>query len=117
MGNGENSRRGRNRTPIPYHLSLITLFLLGGCSGPLLQAHQTFYGDQADLFRANYSTFDHAFTDAGLAEVHRRAQRQCSVRNHVAIKTSSRCSLTLCTTNFQCMEPDEAASYQGGGKP
>ena len=90
---------------------------MGGCSGSLFQSHQTFYTDQADLFRANYSTFDHAFTDAGLAEAHRQAQRQCSERKRVADKTSNACSLTLCTTSFQCMEPAEAAEFRPDGKP
>ena len=112
-----NLRQGRKKTPITNHLSLITLLLLSGCSGSPFQSHQTFYSEQGDLFRANYSTFEHAFTDAGLEDARRRAQSQCAQRKHVAVKTSSRCTLQLCTTSFQCMEPDEAATYQGGGKP
>jgi hypothetical protein len=93
-----------------YTVSLVTLFLLAGCGG----AYQTFYGDQAGLFRANYTTFEHPFTDAGAEDARRRAQSQCAPKQ-VAVKTSSRCTLQLCTTSFQCMEPDDAARYQAGG--
>lgn len=101
--------------PITHHLSLITLFLLGGCGSMPFQTEQTFYGTQSDLFRANYSTFEHPFTDAGAEDVRRRAQSQCAQRKLIAVKTSSRCSLSRCTTSFQCMETDEADNYQGGG--
>jgi len=94
---------------------LVTLFLLSGCGGMPFQTLQTFYTDPGDFFRANYSTFEHAFTDAGAEDAHRRAQSQCAQRRLVAVKTTSRCSLTRCTTNFQCMEPSEAANFQTDG--
>jgi hypothetical protein len=113
----DNPRRSRGRPLITGRWSLVTLFLLGGCSGIPFQSNQTYYTDPHDLFRANYSTFEHAFTDAAAEDARRRAQAQCAQRKHVAVKTSSRCSLNLCTTSFQCMEPSEAAGYQTGGKP
>ena len=101
-----------------YHVSLITLLLLGGCNAMPFQTHQTFYADPTDPYRANYSTFEHAFTDAGTEDVRRRAQSQCASRKQVAVKTASTCSLRRCTTSFQCMEPSEAANFQpDGGKP
>jgi hypothetical protein len=82
------------------------------------QSYQTFYEDPGGPFRTNYSTFEHAFTDAGAEDARRRAQAQCAYKKHVAVKTSSRCTLKLCTTSFQCMEPEDAARYQAdGGKP
>jgi hypothetical protein len=97
-------------------LLLVTLSLLNGCGGTPL-TYQSFYSDQAGLFRANYTTFEHAFTDAGAEDARRRAQSQCA-QKQVAVKTTSKCTLQLCTTSFQCMEPDDAAKYQpGGGKP
>jgi hypothetical protein len=59
----------------------------------------------------NYIRFEHAFTDAAAAEVRDRAIRICGDRKQVAIKTTNVCSLTKCTTNYQCISSPDAAKY------
>ena len=60
----------------------------------------------------NYFTYEHAFTDAAAETVRKNAERQCGQKKLVPVKTSGTCSLSRCTTHFQCMKPDEAAAYQ-----
>jgi hypothetical protein len=60
----------------------------------------------------NYLTFDHAFTDATAEAVRKRAEAHCAIRKQAAVKTSSTCSLTRCTTNYQCMDPAAAAAFR-----
>ena len=62
-------------------------------------------------FRSNYATFEHPFTDAGAADARRRADKQCAEKKQLAVRTSRRCSLEECGTNFQCMNVEEAAGY------
>ena len=98
--------------PSSFLLLPSALALLAGCG----QAYQTFYTDPGP-FDANYATFEHPFTDAGAADAWRRAEAQCAQRKQAAVKTSSACSLSRCTTSFQCMAPADAAGYsQDGGR-
>ncbi len=63
----------------------------------------------------NYITFEHPFTDAAADEVSKRAERICGQRKQFAMKTSSTCSLTKCTTHYQCANkprPAAAAAQQ-----
>jgi len=60
----------------------------------------------------NYLTLEHPFTDAGAESARALAARECKPRKQVAVRTDGACSLTLCTTHFQCMEPAEAKQYQ-----
>ena len=62
--------------------------------------------------QGNYLTLEHPFTDAGAESARVLAERECKARNQVAVRTSDACSLSQCTTNFQCMEPAEAKQYQ-----
>jgi len=71
-----------------------------GCANPLV------------VMQGNYLTYEHPFTDADAASVRALAERECKWRKQVAVRTSSTCSLTRCTTNFQCMAPEEAKQYQ-----
>ena len=81
--------------------SLFALLLAcAGCANPLV------------VMEGNYLTYEHPFTDAGAESVRALAERECKWRKQVAVRTSSACSLTQCTTNFQCMEPEEAKQYQ-----
>ena len=83
------------------------------CAGCSTQSWQTFYGERG-RFETNYLTFEHSFTDAGAADARKRAQTQCAYRKQAAVRTSGTCSLTRCTTNFQCMDAADAAKYQTG---
>jgi len=57
----------------------------------------------------NYITFEHPFTDAAADDVRKRAESLCGQRRQVAEKTTSACSLTKCTTHYQCTSKAGAA--------
>ena len=59
----------------------------------------------------NYLTFDRPFTDASAASVRKDAGKRCGERALAAIKTSDTCSLTRCTTNYECMTEAEKEKY------
>jgi len=69
-------------------------------------------GTRIVAIQGNYLTFEHPFTDAGVESARALAEKDCKIRNQVAVRTSGACSLTQCTTNFQCMPPAEAKQYQ-----
>ena len=58
---------------------------------------------------SSYMTFEHPFTEAGAANVRTRAERHCGETKRVALMTRRTCSMTLCTVDYQCMSPEEAA--------
>ncbi len=97
---------------MPIHALVTVFFLFGtGCT----QTLQTFSVEQG-AHETSYFTFEHPFTDAGADEARNRAERQCGYKKQTAIKTKSACSLSRCTTSFQCMLPAEAAKYPTGGE-
>ena len=69
-------------------------------------------GIQPLVMQGNYLTYEHPFTDAGAESARANAEWECKTRKQVAVRTGGACSLTLCTTHFQCMEPAEAKQYQ-----
>ena len=69
-------------------------------------------GIQPLVMQGNYLTYEHPFTDAGAESARANAELECKRRKQVAVRTTRACSLTQCTTNFQCMEPAEAKQYQ-----
>jgi len=89
---------------------LAALLLLAACG---LQTVQTFSSEQGGS-DANFVTFEYPFTDAGAEEARKRAERQCGQKKSVAVKLRSACSLSRCTTSYQCMAPADAPGYQTG---
>ncbi len=59
----------------------------------------------------NYLAFNHPFTDKAIAEVQAKAEDVCRQRKQLAIQTTKSCSLSKCTTNYQCVDPAGAAKY------
>lgn len=59
----------------------------------------------------NFLSFNHPFTDAAAADVRTRAEKICGLRKQVVTQTSRSCSLTQCTTNFQCIDAADAAKH------
>ncbi|WP_291991961.1 hypothetical protein [Candidatus Accumulibacter sp. ACC003] len=72
--------------------------LLSGCADNVLVG----YGNDT-----NYLTFDHQNSEKAIADVRSRAEGLCRQRKQVAIKTAGVCSLTKCTTDYQCVEQAE----------
>jgi hypothetical protein len=60
----------------------------------------------------NYFTLEHAFTDAAAARAFQEAAKTCAHKKLAAVKTGGACSLTRCTTHYQCMTREEAAANQ-----
>ena len=60
-------------------------------------------GPQPRIFEGNYLTYEHAFTDAADAAVRRNAEATCRQRSQIAVSASRACSLTQCTTSYQCV--------------
>ena len=68
--------------------------------------------NQLVVSEGNYMTLEHPFTDAGAESARGVAERACRGRKQEAVRTASACSLTQCTTHFQCMAAEDAKQYQ-----
>lgn len=88
------------KTTLP--ISLLATLLLAGCVNNQLLAYGT---DE------NYLNFTHPFTDRAIEEVLTQAEALCGQRKQVALQTSRVCSLTKCTTNYQCLDQADATRY------
>jgi hypothetical protein len=77
--------------------ALFLVTILAGCAGILPN-------DMIVVMQSNYITFEHPFTDVAAEDVRIRAGKICEQRKQSAIKTVSTCSLTKCTTNYQCID-------------
>lgn len=82
---------------------LLASLLLAGCA-----ERNLLVGYEKD---ENFLSFNHSFTDAAAADVRARAERLCGLRKQAVIQTSRTCSLTQCTTNYQCIDAVDAAKY------
>lgn len=85
----------------------LTALLLAGCGGDYLLDNQlvSYATDE------NYLNFNHPYTDKAVADVQARAERICGERKQMAIQTSKICSLTKCTTNYQCVDAKNVIKY------
>ena len=61
---------------------------------------------------SDYITYRYGFTDAAAAEVYKSAERLCGQRKEVPVRTSNACSLTDCTTSYQCVDKADAGLYR-----
>lgn len=85
--------------------SLVTLvLLLAGC------------GPQPFVQEGNYVTYDHPFTEASAQAVRKNAEGICRARDLAAFESSRACSLTQCTTSYQCMSDADAQRLIGEKK-
>jgi hypothetical protein len=65
-------------------------------------------GQQPWVGDGNYFTYDHPFTEAAAESARQNALGRCRQRDEIAIQTSRTCSLTRCTTSYQCISADDA---------
>jgi len=56
----------------------------------------------------NYLTFEYPFTDAAAEDARRKAVELCGARKLVAVRSENVCSLTKCTTSYQCIDKSDA---------
>lgn len=89
-------------------LSIALLALCAGCGTPAVLDNlpPTYFSE------GNRMTFEHAFTDSAAEAVRRRADAHCAHTRQVGVKTGGTCSLTRCTTHYQCMDQAAAATYR-----
>ncbi len=108
MKNGNKPESGQaisgKKTPVTHHWSLVTLALVLACAGcgtinPVIN-------------EGNYLAYDHAFTDAAAQAVLLNAGKTCADRKRDAVKTNSVCSLTQCTTHYQCVIKGGGTGYE-----
>ncbi len=81
--------------------AILLLALLTGCAGVMDSPHF--------IREGNYLTFQHEYTDAASAAAGQRAKKLCGEQKRAAVRTSGVCSLTRCTTHYQCMDEEDAA--------
>ena len=91
------------KTPVTNHRSLVTLALALACAGC-----GTIY---PVAIEGNYLTYDLPFTDAAAQAALQNAGKICGERKQDAVKTSNACSLTRCTTSYQCVSKDGSTGY------
>jgi hypothetical protein len=92
----QDTRQKARGRPVTGHWSLVTLLLVAGCS------------QQPWVAEGNYFTYDHPFTEAAAESARQNALGRCRQRDEIAIQTSRVCSLTQCTTSYQCISADDA---------
>ena len=59
----------------------------------------------------NFMSFEHPFSDEGNAAARARADRVCGQQKRLAVQTERACSMTRCTTHYQCVTPADAKAY------
>jgi len=91
-----------NPRPALPILGLAVLLLTGCAEKSLLVGYEP---------NENFLSFNHPYTDGAAADVRARAERLCGLRKQAVIQTSRTCSLTQCTTNYQCIDAADAAKY------
>jgi hypothetical protein len=70
-------------------------------------------GPQPYVMEGNYLTYHHPFSEASAAAVRKNAEGTCRQRDQTAVETSRACSLTQCTTSYQCMDEVDARRLAG----
>ena len=59
----------------------------------------------------NFVTFEHPFTDKAVAEVRAEAKKRCAATRKLAVQTQRTCTLTKCSTVFQCADESSVREY------
>ena len=91
--------------------------ILHSVAAVLVAAALAACGQQPWVVGENYMTYDHPFTEAAAESARKNAEGRCRQRGEVAVQTSRACSLTECTTSYQCMsEADARIQNQPGTK-
>jgi hypothetical protein len=94
-------------SPITWGRRAVLAAALLGCAG---------CGPTPWVAEGNYLTYDHPFSDASAAAVRKNAEGRCRQRDQAAVETSRACSLTQCTTSYQCMDEVDARRLAGEKK-
>lgn len=102
ISDGNSEKRDRCREVIVR--TFFAIALLMACAGCATS--------ELVVAEGNYLTYEHAFTDAAAETARKSAERQCAERKQVAVRTRSACSLSRCTTSYQCMDKADATGYR-----
>jgi len=68
-------------------------------------------GAQPEVRQRNYLTYEYPFTDAAAEAAYKSAEKICAETRRFPVKSSSACSLTRCTTSYECMDKADAAKF------
>src|SRR5688572_33419708 len=90
--------------------ALFVALSLAACAGCAV-GHRDYVSREGSVYdgRGNNLTFRHAFSEAAVDKVHRQAVRHCAETKLVAVRTQRTCTMTECSTAYQCMTGEEAA--------
>jgi hypothetical protein len=101
----EQGKRGNYTVSVNLAIALS----LAACATALAGCAPTSY---LIVSEDNYYTFDRPFTDAAAEAVRKDAEKRCRERARVAIKINDTCSLTRCTTNYECVTKAEEEKFR-----
>jgi hypothetical protein len=96
---GKGGDGGGARLTIRHGAAAVAVVAALACAG---------CGYQPWVSEGNYLTYDHPFTEAAAEGIRKNAEGTCKQRRQIAIQTVRVCSLTQCTTSFQCIDEDDA---------
>jgi hypothetical protein len=82
--------------------ALLSIAILLACAG---------CGMQPTVRQRNYLTYEYPFTDGAAGAAHKSAEKICAETSQFAVKSSSVCSLTRCTTSYECMDKADATLF------
>lgn len=89
---------------------LAAILALSGCAAllPGSDIEVTSYRSSDGWLNAPYHTIAHPFSDDGAARAQARAVALCSEEKRVAVRGERACSLERCTTQYVCVNAEDA---------
>ena len=81
------------KTTLIVFPAVVLLVLTAGCASYEIIGYDA---------KTNFVTFNHPFTDSSFSEIQAKAESICKARGQAAIQTGKVCSLSKCTTTYQC---------------
>lgn len=103
-GGGSRITTHESRITIYRSAMFATLLLVAGC------------GPQPFTREGNHFTYEHPFSEAAAQAVRKNAEGICRQRDQVAFESSRACSMSQCTTSYQCMDEADAKLLAGEKK-
>lgn len=93
---------------LPLAIALLIATGLSACVDTMIIGNES---GEPRFLDTNFLIIEHPFTDKGTADARERAERLCGQQKRLAIQTERACTLTQCTTSYQCVAPKDAKAY------
>jgi hypothetical protein len=89
---------------------LIVFVLAAACAG-CSAGYRDYFSREGGIYdgQGNNLRFQHPFTEAAADKVHKQAERHCAETKLTAVRTRRTCTMTECSTDYQCMTSEDAA--------